>query len=249
MKKTIQSLLPAVVLGLGILGFGLRKLLYLAAVDQRGLLVPGHPLAICLCLLTAGVMGLIFLTVRKLEGSNGYEENFPPSLPGFLGQAAMAAAVAYTVVPSAPQLPGTLGMLWKLLGIASVPCLMAAGYFRLKGQKPFFLLQTLPCLFLLMHIVNHYRDWSSQPQLQNYCFTLLALMALVLFAFYCGSFAVEMPKRKLQRGVGLAALYLCLVALASSDAPWLLLGGAAWSGTGLCALEAKPAAPEQGGPA
>ncbi len=235
--------LPLLVLSLGVTGMGTRWMLYLKATDSRGLLTSGHPLEILLWLLTAAALILIGLAVRKQKGLGGYEDNFFPSWPAAGGQILGAFGIGITVLFGNPLLPGMLGYIWKILGLAAVPCLAAAGVFRGLGKKPFFLLHMIPCLFLVFHVVNHYQLWSSQPQLQNYVFYLFGVLAMALFAFYTSAFTVEIPRRQMQIFTGLAALYLCAVSLYGGDTPWLNLGCMAWAATGLCTLEPQPLFP------
>ncbi len=232
--------LPLLCAVLGVAGLTVRRGLYAVAVDQRGLLTAHHPLEIALWLLTAAVLALIVSAVWKQKGSNRYIDNFGPSAPAAAGQVLAAAGIALTVIGGSPKMTGLLGTLWTVLGLASVPCLALAGFARLKGRRPFFLLHMIPCLFLAFHIVDNYRSWSGDPQLQDYLFALLGFMALTFFAFYNAAFDVGSGRRRMQLGMGLAAVYLCFVDLAQADCPWLDLGGIAWAATGLCALDYRP---------
>lgn len=246
--------LPWIVLLLGDLGMGLRRWLYAAALDDRGLLPVLHPLEACLWLLTAATLVLILLTVWKLDGDGAYENNFSPSPVAAAGQAAAAAGILVTVrgnvpvLPGLPStvLPGLLSGLWKALGFLSFLCLLGAAYCRLKVKKPFFLLHAVPSLFFVLHIVNHYRLWNSKPQLMSYVFTLFGTAAMALFALYTAFFEAELPRRRMQLGMGLAAVYLCAVSLSDMFYPWLYLGAIAWAVTGLCTLEPKPLPPKPG---
>ncbi len=243
-KPNLSTRLHWIVLALGNLGMCLRQLLYTLGTDERGLLPKNHPLEIALWLLTAAALIFIALSVRKLDGAKDYEDNFFPSRSAAAGQFLAAAGVCVTVLPNAPLLPGLLGNIWKALGLLSVPCLLAAGVCRYAGKKPFFLLHMVPCLFLVFHIVNHYRLWSSQPQLQNYVFSLFGTMALALFAFYTAAFSADIQRRRMQLFTGLSAIYLCMTGLFPGISLWLYLGCLAWVFTGLCTLTPKPLPPQ-----
>ena len=135
---------------------------------------------------------------------------------------------------------GALGTVWRVLALASVPCLAAAGLARKQGRRPFFLLHMTVCLFLVVHIVNQYRSWSGNPQLQDYAFSLFGQVAMVFFAYYTAAFDVGLGKRRMQLGMGLAAVYLNLTGLSWGDYPLVCLGCLAWAFTDLCALTPKP---------
>lgn len=226
--------LPLAAAGLGGAALVLRRLLYAVGMDAKNLLVRWHPLAIALLVLTVGTLACIALTVRKRKGSERYEDNFTPGFPGALGQLAMAGGILVTVLTSRPMMAGYLGQAWELLGLAAPVCLLLAAAARALGKKPFFLLHVIPCLFLVIHIVNHYQLWSGNPQMQDYVFTLLGTMALMLFGFYTAAFEADWGNRRMVLGMGLAAIYLCLAELARSSYPALYLGGLVWAATGLC---------------
>ncbi|MGN0977477.1 MAG: hypothetical protein ACI4PH_05415 [Faecousia sp.] len=241
MKKFLSSkFLPAVTLLLGAVGFLLRLGLYAVAPDGKGLLPKGHPLELLLWAVTAVAMALVIAAAWNAKGSNRYADNFGPSLPGAMGNILMAAGILLTVLLKQPKMPNLLGVLWKVLGFVSAPCLVAAAFARVQGKRPFFLLHMSACLFLVFHIVNHYQTWSGDPQLQNYLFTLLGTMALMFFGFYTAAFEVGSGRRRMLLGMGLAAVYLCAVSLSSSEYPFLYLGGIVWVLTNQCTLKPEP---------
>lgn len=241
MKKLLRSkFLPAITVALGVVGFLLRWGLYAAALDGKGLLPKGHPLEILLWVVTAAALSLILAGAWNGKGSNRYVDNFGPSLAGAVGNILMAAGILLTVLLRQPKMPNLLGALWKLLGFVSAPCLVLAAFQRVQGKRPFFLLHMAACLFLVFHIVNHYQSWSGDPQLQDYLFTLLGTMALMFFGFYTAAFEVGSGRRRMHLGMGLAAVYLCLVNLSGSGYPFLYLGGIVWVLTNLCTLDPKP---------
>lgn len=241
MKKVWNpTRLPAAAAILGTITMILRVLLYGFGVDERNLLVENHPLEWAVMLLSLGALAFLCLEVRKLDGSDAYGENFFPSKAAMAGHFAAAGGIAVTLLGSAPRMPGYLGGGWLLLGWLSPVCLVLAGLDRGRGKKPFFALHLVPCLFLMLHVVNHYQLWSGNPQLQDYVFTLFATLALLLFSFYSAAFDVEVGKRRMQLSMGLATVFLLTAELANTLYPWLYLGGIAWALTDLCALAPVP---------
>lgn len=236
--------LPAATVALGLLGLILRRMLYAFGLDGKHLLIAGHPLSLTLWALTLAAIVLIVAAVWRLNGSNRYADNFSPSLLSAVGHVLAAAGILLTVLLNPPMMPGTLGKIWKFLGFLSVPCLVLAGYARVRGRRPFFLLHMAACLFLVFHIVDHYQVWSGDPQLQDYVFALFGTMTLMFFGFYTAAFDAGAGRRRMQLGMGLAAVYLCTVGLPGSGYPFLYLGGIAWVLTGLCTLTPKPGQPE-----
>lgn len=239
-KNASTNSLPLMTLLLGGAAGLARKFLYAQGVDERGLLVPNHPCTIAVGLLTLAALIYLLLSVRRLDGSDKFEDNFRAGKPAMLGHFAAAAGILLTVLTRDPMMYGYLGDAWMLFGWLSPVCLTLAGISRLKGKKPFFLLHLAPCLFLMLHIINHYQTWSGNPQLQNYVFTLFGTMALMLFAFYNAAFDADTGNRRMQLFTGLAAVYLLMAELPTAQYTWLYLGGILWALTDLCCLTPVP---------
>lgn len=217
----------------GALGLLSRWLLYRTAMDGTYLLKAGTPLEAALWLVTGAALGLFLLLARRAAGGCGYGENFAPSPLALAGHLIFAGGVWLTMLTRSPELPGALGLLWRVLGCLAVPCLAAAGVCRLRGKNPAFFLHLVPCLFLILHILNRYRAWNSAPQLVGCVFAAFASMALMFFCFYQTAFDVDLGKRRTLMFFGLTAVYLCLCACARTEDLWLYLGGALYAASDL----------------
>ena len=231
---------PLWVLLFGLVCLGLRQGLYAFGMDDRGLLIRCHPLGLGLwgVALAAGLW--IVLLVRKLDGSCRYEHNFTSSVLAAYGSFLMAAACAVTVLTQAPGVPGPLGLLWKGLGVLCGLLMIWAGICRLQGKVPSFLTHGGLCLFLLVHLMNQYQRWCSDPQVMDYVFQMLGVLALAFFAYYTAAFSVGRGNRRMQLGSGLLAVLLCTAAVSAESFPFLYLGGAAFALTNLCFLLPRP---------
>lgn len=233
-EETKSGLLLLAVWALGAAAAYLRRALYINAVDAKGLLVRSHPLALALWALVALGAGLILLGVRKLDGSNVYEKNFGREIPS--GHLLLAAVIGWMVVLN--RFPGAERMvrLLRVLGAVTVPALVWGGICRCRGKKPFFLLHGVLTVFLLLLLISRYQDWSGNPQLQDYVFDLLALVALVLFGYQTTAFEAGRGNRRLQLAAGLLAVLLCAAALGRTDMTGLCAAGLVWAATNLCRM-------------
>lgn len=240
MKRQKTSLrLALLALALGGLGLNLYEGLYHAAAGNYGLLVSGHPLTLILWIFTAAVMVLIIAAAWKQAGPDSTPEL--PSVPLALGYFLAAAGILTTVLFFQPLTAGYPGLLWRVFGIAAPVCLAMGGICCLLGRKPSFIIHLAACFFFLFHIIDHYRSWSGNSQIQDYAFSLLAAMTIALFCFYCAARDVELGRRRMRLGSGLAALFFCVVALSSRDCLLLYLGSIAWIVTMLsCPESATP---------
>ena len=232
-RKKGQDLLLTMVV-LGNFAMVLRRQLYLTAVDHKGLLLRFTTLEILLLALTGAAFAILFLGLKNDRGSSVYEENYVASVPAGLGHVAAAAGIFLLVRGGNPVAVNVLTRLWRPLGMAAAVCLILAGVLRMFGKKPFFLLHVVPCVFLLVHMVTNYQVWSSNPQMQDYLFALLANLSLALFAHYTAAFEADLGNRKMVLGAGLAAVYLCLAELGWSQHPAMYFGCMFWALTGMC---------------
>lgn len=180
-------------------------------------------------------MAAIIVLLWPLFGSLRYSDNFGPSKAAAIGSAVGAAGILLGVLTAQPQ-PDRLFTLWRAMGLISAPCLVLAGFARLKGKQPFFMLHGAVCVFWLVHLVYHYRGWSIEPQLQDYLFSLMASVALLMFSYYQTAFDVNSGKRRNMLAVGLAGAYFGIAALSGTEAPLVYGGCAIWALTDLCSL-------------
>lgn len=235
MKQVLKSNnLPWLALVCGAAGLGLHRLLYVAAVDARGLLTAGHPVEILLWILTAAVLGLSAAAALKLEGKGDYAANFPKSVSAAAGHFIFAVCILLTVLLEPSAMAGAMGEIWRWLGLAAFAAMVWAGLCRLEGKKPSFVSHMVLCVFLAIQLITHYRTWSGDPQLQDYVFTLLGWVALVFFAYCHTAFDVGFCKRRLLLGTGLAAIYLCMAGLLDTPYTLLYVGGIFWVWSNFC---------------
>ena len=233
-EQNKYGLLWAAVWALACLAAFLRRGLYINAVDAKGLLLWFHPLELLLWAVVALGASLIILTVRKLDGSNVYEENFGKSAP--VGYVLLAWVIGLMVLHNDFSGPAQVARLLRYVGMACVPALIWGAVSRVLGKKPFFLVHVVLTAFLLLHLVSRYQDWSGNPQLQDYVFDLLAMVALILFGYQSAAFEADMGNRRLQLGMGLLAVLLCGAALGRTEMTGLYAAGMVWAATDLCRL-------------
>jgi len=237
MRRNSGSIrLPVMMLIWGIVALMLRKTLYATAIDIKGLLLRYQPLEIALTALTIGMLIRVVLAVRKQKGSGDYADYRFAGIPGAIGNLAAGAGILMTVQFAEPGMGNYLGIAWRFLSLAAPVCLLFAGIARLLGKRPFFLLHVVVCLFFVLHIVTRYQVWSGHPQMQDYLFSLLGAMALMFYGFYTAALEADCGNYRMMRGMGLAAIYLCMAELAQSECPWLYLGGICWVLTDLCSM-------------
>lgn len=227
MKNTKIAAVLAFVAGLG--AAAVRWLMYLVAVDDRGLLIRGHFLTVVLLVMCAAGAVLAASQLRKGKTSGLYEENFAPGLVGAIGSVAMAAGIALSLV-SGNELPrGNLVLLWNGSGILACGGLLWAAFSQAKGRRPFLVVYGLVCLFLALHMVSRYQPWSGDPQAMDWAFSLLAAVGMTLCAYHLTAFCADDGHGRAFRAEALLTVFCCCAALPHTDYFPLYLGGLVWS--------------------
>ena len=121
-----------------------------------------------------------------------------------------------TALGNSGQMAGAVASLWKIMGLLAGICLIVQGVCTLKKRKVPFLLPLAVCVFFLLHLIDNYRGWSSQPQLQKYLFALLASLSLTFFSYCDAARKVSLGKPRTRIFSGLCAVYFCLAAIPGS---------------------------------
>ena len=204
-----RKLLPLAALVMGLACQIGRWTLYRTAVDATGLLTAGTPLEWGSYALSVLSIGLFAAAAGKLREPNAVAS---PTFAA-LGQLIGGLGLGWTALRYPGEMPGLFGIAWKILGIAASICLLWSALQTVQKKTPQFLALLAPCLFWLVHLIDNYRGWSGQPQLQSYLFSLLATMAMALFTYYTAGSAAQMGKPRLRVFAGLSAGYLCLAAM------------------------------------
>ena len=226
-----RKLLPLAALVMGLACQIGRWTLYRTAVDATGLLKAGTPLEWGSYALSVLAIGLFAVAAGKLGET---EVSSEPILAG-LGQFIGGLGLGWTALRYPGEMPGLLGIAWKILGIAAAICLLWSALQTFQKKTPHFLVLLAPCLFWLVHLLDNYRGWSGQPQLQSYLLALLGTMAMALLTYYTAAEAAQMGKPRLRVFAGLSAGYLCLAAMlpGPEKAQVLFFTSALWA---LCSL-------------
>lgn len=241
MKQALSpTRLPLLVLGLGGIGLVLGSWLYGTGVDDRGLLVAGHPAGILLGLMAVAVPALLFWVCRTDRAEATYHQNFPASLTAFVGSIQEAVGIFFLSMGELMDHADFLQSVTAILGVLCFPALIITGYSRWKQKRPSFLLHGLVCLFFALRLFTQYRSWSADPQFADYGFQMLANICLMMAAYQRTAFDLEMGNRGGYRFFCLSAVFFCCVSLATPGAGLFQFATAIGAYTDLCAPVLAP---------
>lgn len=236
MKNPLRpKYIPLLALGGGAIGFALQLWLLSSGIDKKGLILTGHPASILLFLLTGAVILGLFLCALPATGKKPYRSLFPTSRAAALGYWVAAAGVACKAYAFLFRSSDTVTFLCGILAAGAVISLIIVGFCRLKGIRPNPLLHSVVAAYLMLHLVCQYRDWSAEPQIQSYFFSMMASVFLMLGCYYLA--VLDADKTNMQQCIffSYGALFFCFLSL-SSDA-WLFYGAMAiWIALSGCQL-------------
>ena len=225
-KKTILPI--AMALAGGML-MGLRFWLYRTALDEKNLLVHGHPISFVIWLVAAVCLGLAVVTALGQEKT---EAVLKRSLPAAAGDVLFALVIAVCVF-SLGELVTLVDKLRLVAGVLCAPLLIYSAVCRIRRKPVFFGCYAVVCVFFALYLVASYQLWSSNPQLQDYVFAMLACVAVTLYAYQNAACCVDGGNGKLMWATGLMAVCFGIAAIANSDHGLLYGGAALWALTGL----------------
>ena len=216
--------LKLAVLGGGLAGLGLYRLLYAVGVDGRGLLKSGHFAWVLLCLLSVLAAGLLAVNTLRIKGVGGRPAHSIPAAAACAAAALAAGSAGISHLGSA--------FFYAIPAFLAVPAFVIVAVCRIQGRRPNFLLHVVICIYFALELLKLYQTCSTEPQIQDYFFQMLACIALTVTAYQLASFDLGRGQRRWLCLSALSALYLCLVSLGSGDAGFYLTG-AAWAFTAL----------------
>ena len=223
-----RKLYPLLGLALGLVGAGCRFLLYALGMDEKGLLVPGHPAAIALWVVTAAAVLAAVLAAMTFREDNKAPDETCRSIPEALGTAVMALGVLSTLLLPENNGIATLLRLHRILSVLAFFCLLAAAVFRLIGKPVPFGCYAGAAVFFFVHVVTRYRAWSGNPQMADYLHALGAGLCLSLVSYYETALVVGLGGRRQRFALGILGIFCCVAAAARGEYPALHLCGAVW---------------------
>ena len=239
MKLSIEPRRIPLLLGIsGVAGFLLRIWLSLTGADASGLLLPGHPAAVMLLILTPIALAVLYLHIRPLAVSAPYGKLFPQSNMAAIGYGVAAIGVLFAGFSELLRFRDTITALTCLASIPSAACLSFAAYCRLKRIRPNPVFSGCVTVFLILHLICQYRGWSSQPQLLNYLFPLLASVFLMTGSYFRASLESGNSCLREFAFFQYGAMFFCCLSLTGARLPFYL-AMVVWTATTDCRLKKK----------
>lgn len=242
MKKLRDLLKPAswpvIFTAAGLVGLLLRVWLY-ATAAEGSLLHRGTLPEVLLWVWTAVVLLLAAALCFDLKKAGKYSYHFPASPLGALGRLAAGLGIAYSAVAALASGKGGLSLAAGIVGLAAAAAMVYLAYLRYQGQRPTVLFHGVVCVYLMLRLVCSYQVWCALPQIQSYCFMLLANVLVLLACYQDAAFDAASGSRRAHIFTHLAAIYLCICCLPGGSQPLFYLAMAVWMATDLCRISGK----------
>ena len=222
-----RKLYPLLALALGLVGAGCRFLVYALGMDEKGLLVAGHPASVALWIVTAaGVLAAVLAALTFREDNKAPDEGRGAILRAF-GAAVMAVGVFSTLLPEGNGI-AVLLRLHRILAAVGTVCLLTAAVFCLLGKPVPFGCYAGAAVFFFVHVLTRYRAWSGDPQMTDYLHALGSGLSLALFSYYETALLVGLGGRRQRLALGTLGIFCCVAAAARGEYPVMHLCGAIW---------------------
>ncbi len=206
--KLRPKYLPVFAVGFGIIGFFLRFWLFAGGLDAKGLIIPNHPANILSFVVLALALGILFLALMPLTGKPAYRKMFPKSVIALVGALAGAVCLLISVIsiPSAAKLQ-------LVLGIAAALGMAIGGILQWREKRPSVLCHGAVALYMMVHLIFQYKQWSAEPELQEYFFCLLACVFVMLTAYHRATLDNLYGSRRWFVFFNYGSVFLCLICL------------------------------------
>lgn len=226
MKKLLKNeLILSLTALLGLLGTFVHHRMLYTGLDEKGLLIPGHPMTAALWALCLGFLAAAFGICRLQRDCGTFREHFPPcKIRGAMSMGGGVAVILYGVTLVLQPQPAV-----GILAIAAGLSMAFTGLCRFRGKHPNPMFHCIVCVFFIVRLVLSFQGWSADPQLQDYVVQLMACISLMLFAFHRASCDANMMNPKRTAFFSLCAAFFCLASLADSSMALLFIGAGAWS--------------------
>lgn len=207
----------------GIVGAGLMYLLYATGIDEKGLLTRGHWAGIGLWCLTLAVGIFLLAGTRKEIPSS---DNSTAAVLGCILAAGAFGMEGATLLSTAAN---RLDLFLMALHLICAGALIFETFRILKG-KPFpYWGNVLICVCFALRMIGRYRLWSSNPQLMDYGFYMLAHVCLMLAAYQLSVRDAGTDNPKKRNFFTLAGAYFCIVCLCGGRDPFFMGAMGLWA--------------------
>jgi len=233
MHQTIKRPL-SIIVSLGAVLLSLRLRLYIVAVDEKNLLISGHWLSALIW--GIATLCLVFAALAAIRTKEAGSISITGPVAA-LGEGLFAGILLLSMLAMAEPV-SLLEKARNAVGYLTSVCLLVGAYRRAVGKSAFFGIYCALCLFFALYLVNVYRVWSSNPQLMDYFFPLLACIALTLLSYQNAALSLGIGSRRLWLASGLLAICFGIGAVYGSESMLLYIGGAVWALTNLLGADA-----------
>lgn len=232
MKQNKKQLTSVMVL-LGAVLLALRLRLYIVAVDEKNLLLSGHWLSGVIWAVAG--LTLVYGVICAL----GTREMGRLAVTGpiaALGDGLFALTLVLSLLAmGSPETP--MEKACAVFGWLCVPALLYGAVCRAKGKPVYFGCFCVICAFFALYLVGTYRSWSASPQLQDYVFSMAALVGVTLFAYQNAALAVGIGSYRVWLASAMVTIAFGLAAVYGGSPMLLYFGPAVWTLTGLLGEE------------
>lgn len=239
MKQFLKNAyLPLAAVAGGLLVYLMRTLLFASAIGDstRVGLPEGSWPDVMSWILVASMVAFLAVGTWPLRGLNKYSYNFPASLPAAIGMALAGISFLISSILELTAGGDFITTLSSIFGIISAVSIGYLAFCRLKGLQLNVMFHGVICLYLMLHLISHYRLWSSYPQLQSYAFELLSIVFLMLACYQRAAFDAGKGNRRAYVFHSLMALFFCIATLPGCDMPVFFIGSGIWMLLSLCKL-------------
>lgn len=198
--------------GLGLLCLCIRQWMFRTGVDDKGLLIIGHPGLLISWALLAVTVAVLFLSLRERQVFRF--SSTPLSITGTVFFTIGYGYASWQLLSSRAQV---LSLVAGILGILSCLCALLAIILHCSKRHVHPFVYCPAVLFFLFFLVCRYQQWSGEPELQRYLFQTLCVIFLMLSAYHRAALAADRKGARIYLLFSRAAIFFCISAIPGSQ--------------------------------
>lgn len=226
-QKTLRALAICGTALLTVMGCMMRYYQLQTIFDETGLPVSGSPATWLLTFLSVLLALECVLLSWPLPRCRREKRIFVPNAAALaMGLLSGACLLLGGALSLAAQLRGAAAGYELALALAQLAagiCVLAASWRRWRGASGLPLVHAVICLWMVLVLLLHFKNWSMDPTILDYCFRLFALICGMCATYHIGTFGFDRGGRRVTVFWCLAGCYFLPVSAIGEALTWKLM--------------------------
>ena len=226
-QRTLRTLAVCGTALLTVMGCMMRYYQLQTIFDETGLPVSGSPATWLLTFLSVLLVLECVLVSWPLPRCRREKGLFVPNAAalalGLLSGACLLLGGALALEQQLRSGGASYELALAAAQLAAGVCVLAASWRRWKNAPGLALVHAVICLWMVLVLLLHFKNWSMDPTILDYCFRLFALICGMCASYHIGTFCFDRGGRRVTVFWCLAGCYFLPVSAIGEALAWKLM--------------------------